>query len=1419
MTGNGAPLPAAEQIVNTFTGFEGLAGGTNDDIFNFNVGILAGDVNGNDGDDRFIFDGVVRTDGSVNGGAGFNTLDLTNRIEPTEIVLFSTGLNNGFNGRTVDGPIGDFTQILDQFRDISFVRGSEFDIGDSITALNQFEANFTLQIEDITPFVSSPDTADTFETSFLEQNGQKLYFTDFEIYAGSVVNDTFNVRSNDGLVLPFVQLFGREGEDTFNFSSDSPTNDGVLADIGGVFQVDGGPGASSLIVSDEGRLGTDEFLILGERISGPVEVIYVGEDIYDVTVIGSDGTEPDTFFLQSFLPENTLNVFGMGGDDIFVIQDLSQAQVELFGGEGNDDYIIEQVNGIDDRNVTINDSVGAELDQAILAGTILDEIFIVDIDSFESDQFTFIGVEEFGFDGRGGDDEFYIRAIDQDFPVILRGGDGDDVYFVSSDAPVNLGDLAALNGNLTIEDEVGNNRIEISNESGDAIDVDIQETQITGLFDGVLNYVGVFSLVDITGSNGGDDRFTVTSFLVGNNLQIDGRLGEDEFIVGENAAASIIGNVLIDGGSDGDTYTVFLNNLQSQNVTIQDTGFSGMDTLNAIGSELDDNITLTEFSITSGIQSIQINEFFEQIVITGLAGEDNITMLNAPANVILDGGDDSDNIVINGTVGASEVDVIGGEGDDTISIFETSTLTTVEANGNAGNDTFNVGNQALGNVELTGGLGSDQFVVAFVGFGSRTVVVNDVSNDDDVNTLNADGTNDADTFEISNDNVALGSESIISAGSVDLIDVSGLNGIDTFNVVSVSVDLVLGGGSETDIFNFGSDAPLQTGNSNAITGDVTVNGGSGLNQLNITDFSGAPGTVTVTSESISGLTANPIVYTGRFDLLNGEIGGIQITGSNNGQDIFNVESLNVGDSIRIYGLFGQDVFNIGNGIAGDAFFDGGDNADTYNFQFGAAAQREIIIEDSGAVGTDTLNLEGSDGDDNIVLTTDSVSDEFTTLSFNIPLDTIEIAGGIGNDSFTINGAPNAVVSLFGNEGIDTFTVNSTAGIDDLNLFGGIEGDFFNFNGSSGTTRIDADGFDGADTYVVGAGVLGNLFLDGQSGNDTYTVELGASGARRIDTRDTGVGDADSTNIVGTQQDDRIAIRTTRFLHNDEVIIFDQETERVLVNSVGGADRIVVFGSRSALTEVFAGTGNDIFVVNGGSAADVINLQGQAGNDTFNVFRTSAGTTNNLFGNDGNDRFNIGSTINADNGNLGLIRGELNIFGGSNDAGQEDQLILNDSAGGAAYSYSVTPNRVAPIPGPFNLPRENFIGVNFDTSTEFLRLDGTEFANLFEVVASPATRYFIDGNDPSNAVGDRITVQSQPGDGSSLTVTNPSNGNGFFTFTNGNEIVQFINIELPSLETAGPGNFALPPDFGLSGDLDDFFSRLDADEFEELGFPF
>ena len=1447
-------LPAEEQVTNTFVDFEGVIGGSNDDTFLFVNGSLIGDAVGQDGNDRFVFLNDVGTNGSVNGGTGFNTLDLQQRTAGTEIQLFSVGANAGFNGRTLEGPVGQDGDILDQFRDISLIRGStNLNVTDSLQALNQFEATITLVGSNIDPNdVASPDDADEFIASTYEANGRTLYFTEFDTVRGSVLDDVFNVQSNRIDELPNVLLDGRAGDDTFNFSSDSATNEGVLAPIDGIFEVNGGVGNNSLIVSDFGRLGAEEFLVRSARISSssatnpannpPIEIIYFAEDedtmvegTFDVVLLGSDGAVGDSFILQTFLVSNTLNVFGNGGDDTFLIQDLSQAEVNVFGGAGDDTYIIEQVSGIDNRDVTITDSIDAENDRAIIAGTILDEVFIVELDSFESDQFEFIGVEEFGFDGRGGDDQFYVRAISEEFPIVLLGGDGDDIFHISSDAPTNLGDLSTIDNDLTVDGGTGVNRILISNESGGPLDVEVADDTITGLFDnGTLNYTstgGVFDNADggivIIGSNGGDDSFQITSFLAQHSLRIDGRLGEDSFTIGSDTEGSVIaGEVVVDGASDGDTYTVFIGDLAGPNVIIQDSGFSGSDLFEVIGTEGIDNIDLSEFGVAADGGTVAIGDFIEELTIDGRGSNDTITVANAPADfVTILGGGGNDIITVNGSVGVVTLDLLGGEGDDLISLNETSQLTDTTAQGGLGDDVFDVSANVLGNLVADGQEGSDQYFVDYVGTGSRTVNIVD-SGVDGIDTAALFGTAGNNVFDINNNVVGAGSEAVVFNETIESLSVSGRGGDDAFNVTEAALDLVLDGQDGNDIFNLSSDAPSQTGETSAITGDLTIQGGDGLNRLRITNLSGTPSEVVITGSQITGLTGGVVNYfsnDGQFARPDGEIGGIEIRGSNQTEagDRFDIVSLAEGDTIRIFGLGGDDVFDIGSATAGDVFVNGGDGSDTYNFQFGSTFDRAVVIEDDGSIGTDSLNLAGSNNDDVISIFTTGISDGNSLLSFNIPLEEIDIMALDGNDTFIVAGAFTSTVRLHGNAGNDQFTVNATTGVDNLDLFGGIGNDAFQFNGSSDPTRIDAFGWEGNDTFTVSDGAFGRLFLNGQNGSDTYVVAFAGEGDRRIDTRDSGTIGTDTTTVFGTGQDDRIAVRTARFIYDDEVVIFDQNTEQVTVNAGAGNDRIIVFGSRSPLTEVFAGQGDDVIVVNSTARTDVVNLSGNEGNDTFNVFRTTVNTTTNLFGNDGNDRFNIGSTVSNDNGNLGLIRGNLNIFGGTNTANGEDQLFANDNGVDAAYSYNLTPTRIDAIAGPANLPRDNFAGIGFNSSIEFVRLDGTPQVNQFRVIASQTTRFFVDGNSPNGNVADRLNIVFEQNDGRQLFFTNPQESNGFVSFANGNETVQFESIESPTLNApatgSGSSGFSLPSGVDFSSLVDDFFSTADLEDLEDIEF--
>ncbi|MEM9413174.1 MAG: hypothetical protein AAGA30_18845 [Planctomycetota bacterium] len=70
---------------------------------------------------------------------------------------------------------------------------------------------------------------------------------------------------------------------------------------------------------------------------------------------------------------------------------------------------------------------------------------------------------------------------------------------------------------------------------------------------------------------------------------------------------------------------------------------------------------------------------------------------------------------------------------------------------------------------------------------------------------------------------------------------------------------------------------------------------------------------------------------------------------------------------------------------------------------------------------------------------------------------------------------------------------------------------------------------------------------------------------------------------------------------------------------------------------------------------------------------------------------------------------------------------------------------------------------------------------------------------------------QPNDGGNLTITNANAGNGFASFTNGNERIQFENIETSLVDNSG-GKSRLTVLDGF-GPNDELFSSVDLEDFE------
>jgi hypothetical protein len=195
-----------------------------------------------------------------------------------------------------------------------------------------------------------------------------------------------------------------------------------------------------------------------------------------------------------------------------------------------------------------------------------------------------------------------------------------------------------------------------------------------------------------------------------------------------------------------------------------------------------------------------------------------------------------------------------------------------------------------------------------------------------------------------------------------------------------------------------------------------------------------------------------------------------------------------------------------------------------------------------------------------------------------------------------------------------------------------------------------------------------------------------------------------------------------------------------------------------------------------SGAGTLNVELDGSNlvaTIFNVASTLPATnsvTLNGGAADGN-AFNIGSTAAANNGKLGGIGSAITVNGGP---GTGNTLEVNDHGTTGAYNYSVSDTSVNYGPGSPIPP--TFGGVNY-SAIQSLQLDTTEQPNAITVAPSLTTVMQINAY---GQLGGADSLQINTANVSGPVTNNPSGGpvsfNGFFSFVDGHENVNYTNIE-------------------------------------------
>ncbi len=803
-------------VLTEFQQVEELVGGFAVDHFLVN-GRLEGSMDGRSGDDIFEFSGTGSIGDNVIGGEGYNTLSLLNRMNeadppdtpaplPSELFLLGTSVSfSGFDGETPDGPIGG-DDDTDQFQDISRLIGSETELD----TLFGVDSQSTLTLNG----ANSTYSAD----------GQVLDLDKFDAYHASSFDDDFNILSND---LQQVRIFGLDGDDHYNFSSDAPLNEGTTDTIGGLVYAFGGAGANTLTVSNAAGGGGD-VTVLSKRISGMGEIVFDAQSdggTFALTLVGSD--QVDNFLLHSFIDVNTMTIEAMGGNDTFDIQDLSKAGVDVFGGSGNDFYVIESINGIKLRNLTIHDSVDAEQDRVSLRGTVLDEVFEINNTTFvdTGEGVAYTGIEEFGALGRGGDDTFNITEFNA--PLFVDGGEGNDLFNVSSDAPANTGSVDNFTHDIHIDGGTGVNQLNISNMAGTApTTATITQNSIADLLSATLHYTAEGSFANENGSIGGihiqgsseADLYNVLSLNADDSILFEGHGGNDRFYV----RANVLGNVSALGGEGNDIYRAFFVGSENRRFEVEDN--VGNNRLSVFGTSSDDMIQIAATEVTLGSEVVATTtSSFAFMETVGGDGADTLTMTSTPARVNhMFGQNGNDTFNINGSLGANSLRMVGDAGRDDFNLNQVEQDTFSRALGGWGDDSITVLSTALGPVSSDGSEGSDSYTGHFVGSGNRWFGALD-SGTEGTDTVSAFGTAAADDLVVRVANVYAGSERMAFGALPEVLNVDGAAGDDQLMITaSFASTTNLFGGADHDTLDIAGTGQLQNLSANMGDGDDTV---------------------------------------------------------------------------------------------------------------------------------------------------------------------------------------------------------------------------------------------------------------------------------------------------------------------------------------------------------------------------------------------------------------------------------------------------------------------------------------------------------------------------------------------------------------------------------------------------------------------
>ncbi len=319
------------------------------------------------------------------------------------------------------------------------------------------------------------------------------------------------------------------------------------------------------------------------------------------------------------------------------------------------------------------------------------------------------------------------------------------------------------------------------------------------------------------------------------------------------------------------------------------------------------------------------------VKIVGSSDNETITVSSGVTTIInLDGGGGNDTLVGGNTVntwsitgadsGSLNVGLVpfvnienlrGGSSGDTFVFNATGSISgTVDGGSGTSSDTLNFAARSAQNITLTGLGGNDGFNGAATGaIGGSFLNINYIigsttGTSDTLTGRNASSVWRVDSTGASRSYRDVGSNRVLTFTNIEQF--VGGTYVDTFQLFTVNVNLVVSGGAGNDVFLIGN------GNLSTVTGVITISGGSGNDTITFNDggnaaevdyhvnISSAPNTVTSTLPDGSNRGFGRVVYDSAIEsvVVNGTTGAnvFHVAPSTTTTFTFNGDSPVVGDA-------------------------------------------------------------------------------------------------------------------------------------------------------------------------------------------------------------------------------------------------------------------------------------------------------------------------------------------------------------------------------------------------------------------------------------------------------------------------------------------------------------------------------------------